>query len=151
MLNIQLVNTVCIFVLLMLGHFVGDYLLQNDKMALNKARRDPTGWAACGIHVLLYTTGTIAFLGFAGIRASMDWRLLLVIAVPHYVIDHYSLASYWMKFKNGIKPFDTLKPGDEVTAMTVWRTSFIAPVYIVNDNTIHWVCLLFTAYWLAGK
>jgi hypothetical protein len=48
-MNAHLVNTVCIFVLLMLGHFVGDYTFQNDKMALNKARRDSVGWGDISI------------------------------------------------------------------------------------------------------
>ena len=37
---------------MLLGHLVGDYLLQNNYMALNKGRNDLIGWFACLLLVL---------------------------------------------------------------------------------------------------
>ena len=149
-----------LFVAAMLGHFVGDYLLQNEWMALNKSQRGPKGWLPCGVHVLLYTLAVLIFMsyplyqeGYYGLVATLfDWKLWLIVAVPHYFIDHYSLASYFMRLKNGKKPFDYPKPEDGAGPGVLWYTAFTAPVYIMNDNTIHWVMLYFTcALFLNGR
>lgn len=143
---VDLIFATCIFVLAMLGHFVGDYLLQNNWMALNKTKRNKLGWLACGTHVVIYATCVMFFL-------SLSWHDLvyypiiwLVIAVPHYLIDHYSLASYIMKFKNGVMPLETI---EDTTVESIWKAAFTAPVYIVNDNTLHWVMLYFTCWFIS--
>ena len=40
---------------MLIGHLVGDYLLQNDWMAENKAKHKGLGWLTCAVHCLLYT------------------------------------------------------------------------------------------------
>jgi hypothetical protein len=40
------------------------------------------------------------------------------------------------------------KPSPKELEQNVWKVAFAAPVYIFNDNTIHWVCLWLTMKWL---
>lgn len=159
-----LVLTTCMFVLAMLGHFVGDYLFQNEWMAQNKAKRNVHGWLACMTHVNLYTFAVMFFLFLVNHDVCEHWKLLLIIWVPHYFIDHYSAASYILLWKNGYKPFDVVKDGNGIgrtndnhdVVLTnpgvhaLWKTSFGAPVYIMNDNVLHFVCLYFTCMALAA-
>lgn len=127
-----------------LGHFVGDYLLQNDWMATNKWKPGWLGHKACTVHVLLYTLAVALF-------TSWNPLFLLVIAVPHWIIDRWSLAKYLLAWKNGQRMEDIWKeaqPGYFLSAdelkMNIWKIAFAAPVYIFNDNTLHWVCIWFT-------
>jgi hypothetical protein len=78
-----------------------------------------------------------------------------VIAIPHWIIDRWSLATYWLRFKNGYWMKNTwteaplcAKPSPKELEQNVWKVAFAAPVYIFNDNTIHWVCLWLTMKWL---
>lgn len=70
-----------LFVAAMLGHFVGDYLFQNQWMATQKSFKGWPGHLACTVHVLLYT---LAVLLFTGIHT---WLFILAVAVPHWIID----------------------------------------------------------------
>ena len=132
-----------IFTEAILGHFVGDYIFQNQWMAVGKSHPGWRGHLACTVHVLLYTLAVALFTGWHPL-------FLLVIAVPHWIIDRWSLATYWLRAKNGfwMKDVWSLKPGDQIKfetlGLNVWKVAFAAPVYIFNDNTLHWVCIWFT-------
>lgn len=152
----------------MLGHFVGDYLFQNQWMATRKSLKGMPGHIACTIHVLLYTFAVALFVGWHPL-------FLLVVAIPHWIIDRWSLANYILRAKNGYWPKNTWSTSPLCSAGTarpatgampdmlitaplvagiannsselqnnVWRLAFAAPIYIFNDNTLHWVCLWFT-------
>ena len=102
-----------------LAHLVGDYILQNDYLALNKKRSN----AICMIHVLFYM---VPFLlcGFA------PWQLLL-IAIQHYVIDRSNFVVWFMKWK-----------GSEAFA-----TGICSPwSVIVMDNILHILWIAFVAH-----
>jgi hypothetical protein len=51
-----------LFVLAILGHFVGDYLFQNQWMATEKSFPGERGHWACSVHVFLYTVAVMFFL-----------------------------------------------------------------------------------------
>lgn len=139
-------NVTDLFVLSMVGHFVGDYLLQNQWMAIGKSMKGKPGHIACTVHVLLYT------LAVALITGLWNPLFLAAVAIPHWLIDRWSLAKYLLKFKNGYgltevwekAPLCAAPHPDKLEA-NVWKVSFAAPVYIMNDNTIHFLCLLLTA------
>ena len=60
-------------ILLMWAHFIGDFLLQNDKMALNKSKSNL--WL--GIHSLVYSL-PLVFFGF---------QFAVFNGIFHYLID----------------------------------------------------------------
>jgi Protein of unknown function (DUF3307) len=140
-------NFITAFAAAILGHFVGDYIFQNQWMAIGKSQPGWKGTLACTVHVLLYTLAVALFIGWNPL-------FLLVVAVPHWIIDRWSLATYILQFKNGYHPFKetwqqtpkSLDPAveEEKLILNVWKVAFAAPVYIFNDNTLHWVCLWFT-------
>lgn len=53
-----------VFAASILGHFVGDYLFQNQWMATEKSFPGKRGDVACTVHVLLYTLAVALFTGF---------------------------------------------------------------------------------------
>lgn len=102
------------------AHLIGDYILQNDWMALNKKK---STWI-CAIHVLTYI---IPFL-FTG--TGLKWWQLTAIAVEHFLQDRTSIITWIMKIKGS---------GQFATApMAPWSI-------IITDNIFH---ILFIA-WMA--
>lgn len=117
------------FIAATLGHFVGDYLLQSKKMALEKGR--PNGFGICLFHCLIYT---ITICCFFAERLFTPIGFGLVFA-SHFFIDRYSLASYWLKLIKGRDIKEAVVNNDMVDL------SFSCFVYAVADNTIHLVLL----------
>ena len=73
--------------LAIIGHLVGDYLLQNDWMALNKKRHS----FPCAIHCALWTAAVCFFTG---------WFSPLVVAVlflTHFLQDRTTIIVWWMR------------------------------------------------------
>lgn len=132
---------------LLLGHLVGDYLLQNNWMAGNKTSR----WLPCYTHCLIYTLAVCFFTGF-----NLWWAL--IVFVSHFPIDRWSLADKWGQLIRGrsLKGFvkehevvvKTFEPSDgaisgskliqyPVDAHSVLQGGFTCLVYVVIDNTFH--------------
>lgn len=134
----------------MLGHFVGDYLLQTQWMATRKTIEGWEGHKACTVHVLLYMLAVALFTGWYPL-------FLLAIGIPHWIIDRWSLGGVWLKWKNGYSLHKVWRqaplcanPAPDELQQNVWKVAFAAPVYIFNDNTMHWVCIWFTVRWFFG-
>ena len=118
-----------LFVAAMLGHFVGDYILQNQWMATEKSYPGKRGHFACTVHVALYTAAVAVFTGI--------WSPLFLAAVfvPHWLIDRWSLAKYWLWLKNGYQMKDVWReaphcavPAPGAMELNVWKVAFAAPV-----------------------
>lgn len=110
---------------LLVGHLVGDFLLQNDWMALNKKTRT---WP-CVVHVSLYTLAVLACAGWLA-----DWRAWLLVAVPHFAIDRSHLVRVYMR---GFGQAKFAEP-----PMAPWSV-------IAVDNAMHSLCLLVASWVLA--
>ncbi|HNB54847.1 MAG TPA: DUF3307 domain-containing protein [Anaerolineales bacterium] len=67
------------------AHLVGDFLLQNEWMAMNKRK---SSWA-CFVHVMVYLI-PMAFTGLA-------WWQLLLIGVTHFAQDRSDFVFWWMR------------------------------------------------------
>src|SRR6056297_3501264 len=80
---------------MLLGHLVGDYLLQNDWMALNKTKNNITGWVAAIVHCLIYTLAVTVLM--------WEFNIYWIIAVffSHFFIDKFSLAKYYLFYVKG--------------------------------------------------
>lgn len=95
----------------LIGHLIGDYLLQNDWMAQNKKRAT---WP-CLVHVALYTIAVAACTGW-------PWWALAVVAVTHFIQDRTSIIAWWMRVngqENFAKP--PLGPWSIIIVDNVWH------------------------------
>lgn len=71
----------------LIGHLVGDYLLQNDWMALHKKRNS----FRCAVHVTLWTLSVCAFAGW--------WNpgVIAFLWLTHFAQDRTNVVLWWMK------------------------------------------------------
>ncbi len=117
---------------IILGHLVGDYLLQNKTMMLRKTEKGFAGYLWCTIHCLVYTATVCLFLWTAN-----PW-VILAVFLSHWPIDKWSLGWKWMKLIRGRDPLDN-NPINMV---------FCAIVYVVVDNTWHILLIWLATKWL---
>lgn len=110
---------------LLIGHLVGDYILQNDWMAANKTKSH----FACAVHCLVYTFAVACFT-----LSWMPWWGLLVCFLAHYPLDRWRLAYHWM---------------NRVSQQAVFAEKMSPWSVIVVDNTFHLIVLWLIAV-LAG-
>jgi len=113
-------------ILAIIGHLVGDYLLQNDWMALNKKRRS----LPCAVHCTLWT---LAVCGFAGWTY---WPAIAVLWVTHFIQDRTHIIEFWMTKINRqtefVKP--PFAPWSIIVVDNVWH---IVTVWAVWRFLIH--------------
>lgn len=116
-------------------HAIGDYLIQNDWMALNKKLRTWKGELACQIHCITYA------LPFKFI---CSWEAVAVIYITHYLIDRFNFVAYYLAFKNGMwKRYASGAIRLDVSnfGFGLDRPNFIAIwLYIIVDNIFHIIC-----------
>ena len=67
------------------AHLVGDFILQNEWMALNKKRNS----FACLVHVLVYL---IPFL-----FCHLQWWQLALIGIQHFAQDRSAFILWWVR------------------------------------------------------
>ena len=87
-----------IFDWLLVGHLVGDWILQSDWMAKGKKQGLFT-WPGF-IHFAVYTIVLIVLLWMAegGARAPLLYLGMgLIIFVSHWLIDATSIVNWWMR------------------------------------------------------
>lgn len=70
------------FYYLVLGHLIGDFVLQTDKIAENKGRQ----WKWNLLHVLVVTLSVLLFSYPFGALLSI---LVILNGFVHYILDHY--------------------------------------------------------------
>jgi len=102
-----------------IGHLVGDYLLQNDWMALNKKAKSWRGELACHVHCLLWTLSVLLCTGWWDL-----WHFALCYA-SHYLLDRTSIVEWYVRAINVRRPLSWL--------------------YIITDNTLHLLALYLIA------
>ena len=93
-------------------HLTGDYVLQNDWMAINKNKYTVKGWLACLVHCFIYSGLWLVFMFPYGVCA--------IVFVTHFVIDKFSLGRKFCEVTKGEEPDRWL--------------------VIVVDNTFHLIC-----------
>lgn len=87
-----------LFTWLLLGHFVADWLLQSDWMAIGKRRALFTlpGFA----HYAVYTTVLLLILVLVAPHCRAPLTLLtngMVIFISHWLIDGANVVQWWMR------------------------------------------------------
>jgi hypothetical protein len=82
---------------LVLGHLVGDFLLQTDNMAKNKSQQ----WRWLLRHIALYmVTMTIIIVAYALSHPTPLWLAIvawLFIAGTHLILDRRGFTARWMR------------------------------------------------------
>lgn len=77
-----------------IAHLFGDFVLQNDWMAVNKGQHTKNGYLACLVHCIVYTLPFVCI--------TYNPISLLLIFSTHFIIDKYRIASWWTNvFKIG--------------------------------------------------
>jgi hypothetical protein len=69
------------------GHLVGDYLLQNDYMALGKKRSTPI----CSLHCLIWSLSVVVAAGW------WMWWVFPVLFITHFAQDRTNLVAWKMR------------------------------------------------------
>ena len=121
-----------LFILALLGHLTGDYLLQSKKMALGKSESGLRGVWWCTAHMILYTAAVCLFLW------TIHPLIISLVFVPHWIIDRWSLASVWLKLIRG-RTFEAAYQSKE--KYREFDVAFTCLVYAVADNTMHLITL----------
>jgi hypothetical protein len=130
---------------MLLGHLVGDYLLQNKWMALSKSKNTLEGWVAAFIHCSIYTFSVCLLMW------NFDWYWMLIVFHSHFWIDKFSLAEKYKKLIGGstLKEFvhryedglDNIRIGNEdkpmVNRREIVEGGFATLIYTISDNTMH--------------
>jgi hypothetical protein len=123
------------FAKIVIGHLVGDYVLQNAAMMSNKSTAGKKGIMWCTVHCLVYTAIMCLFLWTASLL------MIAAIFLSHWPIDRWSLAAKWMKLIKGRDP-------QIVYTQKEFDAAFYAVVYTATDNTMHILLLWLAANWL---
>lgn len=120
-----------------LAHLVGDYLLQNHWMAVQKTSR----WFPAVVHGIVYTLPYLFF--------TTSIPALLIISGTHVVIDRYRLAKYFVWARDKIAP-----KGHRGSVSVGTTGNDEAPVWlgtwlmIIADNTFHILIGVSAVIWL---
>jgi hypothetical protein len=97
-------------------HALGDYITQNDWVALNKKKLSLKGELACQIHCITY------------------WQAVLAIYISHYIIDRTNVIGWFIAIRNGTFNVANFGFGQERPfVITFW-------LYIITDNIFHIIC-----------
>lgn len=110
--------------LALIGHLVGDYLLQNDWMALNKKKSS----FHCVIHCLIWAICVISFAGWYGPHDAhwFNGEVFTILFVTHFLQDRTNIVAWWM----------------DLIGQKSFRTGICAPwSIIVVDNVWHIVTI----------
>jgi len=125
-------NFETLFIWGLLLHLIGDYMLQSDKMAVEKTKSH--FWAA--LHSAIH--GALFF-------SILPAWLCAYIAITHFLIDRYRLSIFWLRLINWNFRGGHFLGQDHKKAAAI---SYL--VMIAVDNTMHIICNTF-AIWLHTK
>lgn len=108
--------------LAIIGHLVGDYLLQNDWMALNKKKPGLNGVAACALHTSLWTSSVCTFAGWWQIGYGPESAPYLVLWLAHYWQDRTGVVVWWMRtIRQGAFATGPCAPWSIIVVDNVWH------------------------------
>ena len=131
-----------IFFRLLMGHLVGDYVLQGKLMATEKEQGYTIqGWFWCLLHCIIYTASICLFLW------NFSWLLAVGIFASHFFVDKFNLTTLWLKYTGGRTFKDALRELNE--QKKPFSIAFACLVYAVVDNTFHFL-LMWLVLWGLG-
>ena len=116
------------FTWLLLGHFVGDWILQNDWMAKGKKKAllTPAGM----VHFTIYTFTIMGALWLSGVTDTDPMFYLtigIVVFLSHWLVDATNMVEWWMR---------------------AYRQSDLEIVKLMVDQVLHLLLLSAVIVWL---
>ena len=132
-----------LFVYLLFGHLVGDYLLQNGWMAYHKKAM----WLPCVAHSVVSTASVCLFLLLAPQVDIITYKfgvMSILIFFSHWIVDRYELVDWWFR-KLEVRSWNNFEGElhDNAKLYDSVIISFGAIVYTVADNTLHLIMMWF--------
>lgn len=106
-------------ILAIIGHLVGDYLLQNDWMALNKKN----DWWPCAVHCFLWTSAVLFFSGWLFIPGLRGLVIVVILFWTHFLQDNTQIVKFWMVHINRQSKFTEppMAPWSLIVVDNVWH------------------------------
>ena len=142
------------YIRLLFGHLIGDYVLQNNWMALNK--KDKKMISPILTHCLVYTVCVAVWLLPELLKTSWIVSGMFVCGIfwSHYIFDRFPIVEAWMTFFKGRNYKDTFDhlvrvssddkmPSKLDTVKVMFNASYTALVLTVADNTAHLICMYY--------
>ncbi len=123
---------------MLFSHLIGDYLLQNNWMALNKKKK----WIPCLVHCAIYSITVVLFLLPEILSFSFAVATLVVIGVflSHLILDKTPIIEKWLHFIGGRsykRAIEFAKDKRNADIEKQFYISYTALVQTIADNTIH--------------
>lgn len=87
---------------LLVGHLIGDFLIQSDNMAQNKQHKLMM-LGHIGLYMVVMTTIVVIYALAHSLPAWLVVAVLLFIAGTHVILDHRGPTEGWMRFM-GMSP-----------------------------------------------
>ena len=135
-----------LFILLLFGHLLGDYLFQNDWMARQKKEK----LIPCMIHCIIYTLTVFILL------IPLLWHkhpfvsvaIIICIFLSHIILDATHLIDRWFRFTRGRSwtRLEAFRANKDMEMEKIARVVYTALVQTVADNTIHLILMYFLCY-----
>lgn len=96
--------------LAIIGHLVGDYLLQTDWMAQNKKLKS----LPCLVHCLVWASCVYFFSGFG-------FAAILFLFLCHFIQDRTQIVKWWMSIASPGFMQPPLAPWSMIVVDNVWH------------------------------
>ena len=99
----------------LIGHLVGDFLLQNDWMAMNKKKSS----LICSVHCLIWTLCVVLMSGW-------DYWTAVPLFVTHFIQDRTSIIMWYMdkvgqtEFKKRLGPWSVIIVDNTWHLVAIW-------------------------------
>ena len=121
---------------MLLGHLAGDYLFQNEFLAMNKSKNTGVGWLSALVHCIIYTLTICLFM------QNFDWIWIVVVFLTHFPIDKFSLAEKYMHYVKGKIIHD--QSGSNLQMRNIFEAAFYKGISndqeLPIERAIHQLC-----------
>ena len=123
---------------LLMGHLVGDYLLQNSWMAYNKKVYN----MPCLAHCAIYTFSVCLALHLCPEIDTVPISLMLWIFASHWILDRTEILDWWFNSLD-VRSWNSIDANLEDSANIHHSVSiaFGALTYAIADNTLHFIMM----------
>ena len=124
---------------MLIGHLIGDYIFQNNWMALNKK----TNWIAGVAHCLVWTLCVVAWVPEIAKSTYSIW-IIFAIFISHIVLDATNFVDNLLDFLGGrsYKSAEKYCAREDIPDFKkAYMRCYTAIIQTVADNTLHLIFL----------